>query len=100
MSRTKKQSQLLTFPASVVSPPSVSVVVEPLAVNVQDAARLVGTPSWTIREAVMLGTLRAKKAGRSHIVLLSDLRRWLDSLDDVEPSVAPSIIARRHARAA
>ena len=86
----------MAFPSS----PGVNVSVEPLALNVQDAARLVGTPSWTLREAIMLGTLRAKKAGRAHVVPLADLQRWLDSLDDVEPSVAPSIIARRDARAA
>jgi hypothetical protein len=93
MSHIKKSTIELASP--VVSSDAVSVSVQPLALNLQDAARAIGVPRWTLREAVMLGTLRAKRAGRSHVVLLSDLHRWLDSLDDVEPSNAPSILARR-----
>jgi len=85
-------------PAPQASSPAVSITVQPIALNLTDAARGIGVPSWTLRESVMLGKLRAKKAGRAHIVLLSDLQRWAESLDDVEPSTAPSLIARQAAR--
>lgn len=73
----------------------VAVTVQPLALNYSDAARIAGAPIWTVREAVMVGALKAKKAGRSHIILVSELQKWLESLQDVKPSVAPSIVARR-----
>jgi hypothetical protein len=99
MSRTKTVARCVTT-APVVSPQAVSIATPPLAMNVQDAARACGVPSWTLREAVMLGNLRAKHAGRAHVVLLADLQRWLESLTDVEPSTAKSILARQEKRTA
>lgn len=78
--------------------PLVAVAIAPLALRLEDAAKVAGTPSWTLREAIMTGRLRAKAAGRSHVVLIADLRKWLASLEDVEPSTAPSILARAAAR--
>jgi hypothetical protein len=86
------------MPLPAVSLPAVSIAVQPIALNLIDAAKVSGVPSWTLRESVMLGKLRAKKAGRSHIVLLSDLQRWAESLDDVEPSTAPILLARQASR--
>src|SRR5271156_6492912 len=95
--RTKPQPTIeISLP--VVSPPAVSITVQPIALNLLDAAKVCGVPSWTLRESVLLGKLRAKKAGRLHIVLLSDLQSWAESLHDVEPSTAPSLIARQVAR--
>jgi hypothetical protein len=81
-----------------LSPQTINISTPPLAMNVQDAARACGVPTWTIRQSVMLGELRAKQAGRSHIILISDLSRWLESLTDVEPSTAKSILARQEKR--
>lgn len=80
------------------SPQAVSVATPPLALNIQDAARVCGVPPWTIRQSIFLGELRAKHAGRAHIILLCDLEIWLDSLSDVAPSSAPSILARKKVR--
>ena len=100
---SKKAQSETHFSRSGGSPPksqtpAVSITLQPIALNLIDAARVIGIPSWTLRESVLLGKLRAKKAGRLHVVLLSDLQRWAESLDDVEPSTAPSLIARQAAR--
>lgn len=80
-----------------MSLPAVSITIQPIALNLIDAARLIGVPSWTLRESILLGNLRAKKAGRTHVVLLADLQNWAESLEDVEPSSAPSLLARKGA---
>lgn len=98
MARTSKQAQSPLIPLPVASAPVVSVTIEPLALSLSDAARVAGLPVWTLREAIMVGTLRAKHGGRNHVVLLHDLRTWLDALDDVAPSTAPSILVRQQAR--
>jgi hypothetical protein len=77
---------------------AVSVVAAPLAVCLLDAAKLVGVPSWFLRESILCGNLHAKKAGRTHVVLIDELKRWLASLDDVPVSTAPSILERKAAR--
>jgi hypothetical protein len=83
-----------------LSPQTINISTPPLAMNVQDAARACGVPTWTVRENILLGNLRAKHAGRSHIVLMEDLKRWLESLTDVGPSRAKSILARQEKRTA
>jgi hypothetical protein len=97
MSPTKKAISVLPIATPLVSPSTVSVVAHPLALNVKDAAKLVGVPEWTLREGILLGRLDAKKCGRTHVVLTRDLQRWLDSLDAVKPSSAPSLLARKGA---
>jgi hypothetical protein len=92
---TKKASPALPIDTPLVCPPAISITIQPLALSINDASKLIGVPSWTLRQSVMLGELRAKKAGRMHVVLLADLQRWTESLADVEPSTAPSILARR-----
>lgn len=74
---------------------AVSVATPPLALNIQDAARVCGVASWTVRQSILLGELRAKRAGRAYIILLSDLQNWVEQLQDVKPSSAPSILARK-----
>jgi len=80
------------------SQPAVQVTIEPLAVDIGTAARLAGVPAWTVREGILKGDLLAKKGGRQHIIQITELQRWIASLDDVEPSTAPSIVARSEAR--
>lgn len=79
----------------VIEFPSLLVSTEPLAVNINEAARIAGVLPWTIREAIITGSLPAKKAGRFHIIQVAELRRWIANLEDVEPSTAPSILARK-----
>jgi excisionase family DNA binding protein len=64
----------------------VSVSLQPLAMNVQDAARIVDVPTFHLRECIGNGSLRARRAGRTYVVTLRDLEQWLESLDEVEPS--------------
>jgi len=77
-----------------VNPLAIAVVTPPIAVNLNDAARLTGMPSWTIREAILSGALHAKRAGRTHIIQIDELKRWVAALKDVPVSTAPSIVAR------
>jgi hypothetical protein len=95
MSPSKKAFSLLPVETPLVSSSAVSVVAHPLALNIKDAAKLVGVPAWTLRENILLGRLHAKKCGRTHVVLPRDLQLWLDALDAVEPSSAPSMLARK-----
>jgi hypothetical protein len=96
MSRKKVIPAVIAPP--VITPPAVQVSAEPLAVNVDDAARLAGVLPWTINEAILIGSLKAKCAGRRRIIPLHELQTWIASLDDVEPSTAPSILKRVEAR--
>jgi hypothetical protein len=95
-SKSLKQTVIAITPD--VSPPAVQVVVEPIALSLRDAARSVGLPVWTLNEAIMLGSLQAKKGGRQRIILVAELRRWVAALDDITPSSAPSLLARKAAR--
>ena len=98
MSPAQKASPALPIETPLVSLPAVSVTIQPLALNLLDAAKIIGVSSWTLRESILLGNLRAKKAGRTHVVLLADLQNWAESLEDVKPSSAPSLLARKGAR--
>ncbi len=89
----KKVETTITLPDVAIA--SINVSVQPLALNLQDAARVCGLTRWTIHESIMRGDLKAKWAGRNRIVFVAELQRWLNSLEDVEPSAAPSIAERR-----
>ena len=97
MGTNKKQQSNVSNPAVAVTAPSpnIQVCIQPIALDLKAAARVVSLPVWTLREAVLQGRLRAKHGGRSHIIRLEDLQAWVDSLDDVEPSQAPSVLARQ-----
>jgi len=75
--------------------PAVSVSITPIALNLEDAARVSGLPWSTLSEAIALGSLKAKRPGRERTVLVSELQRWLQAFDDVPASTAPSILARK-----
>jgi hypothetical protein len=98
MSRNKV-APVIPIAPPVITPPAVQVSAEPLAVNVDTAAQLAGVPAWTVNEAILTGNLKAKHAGRQRIIPLHELQTWIASLDDVEPSAAPSILKRVEARA-
>ena len=77
------------------APDGVQVFLQPRSLNLADASKYAGVPQWTLSEAIMTGNLPAKWAGRNRIVLVRDVDAWLDSLDNVEPSTAPSIQKRK-----
>jgi hypothetical protein len=79
---------------------AISVSALPIAVRLIDAAKLVGLPAWTLKESVLLGSLRARKAGRTHIIEVDELRRWVSSLEYASVSTSPKFLARRSRRAA
>jgi hypothetical protein len=79
-----------------VPPDSVQVYLQPRSLNLADASKYAGVSQWTLSEAIMTGNLPAKWAGRNRIVLVKDVDVWLDSLDNVEPSTAPSIQKRNN----
>jgi excisionase family DNA binding protein len=81
--------------ASIPAPDNVQVFLQPRSLNLADAAKYAGVKQWTLSEAIMSGSLPAKKPGRERIVLVRDLDAWLDSLDNVKPSTAPSIQKRK-----
>lgn len=66
------------------------VPIPKLGLSIAEAAAAVGLSVWAIRQAVGRGELRAKKTGRSQVVLPSDLLEWLQGLDSVTPSASYS----------
>lgn len=72
-------------PAIPTEAPVVQVGIQPLALSVADAARVVGCAEFTIADAIRAGRLSAKKAGRHYVILLPELENWLRNL---EPAVA------------
>jgi hypothetical protein len=51
-----------------------------LAVTIDDAPKVVGVKRTRIFEAVRSKEITIRKAGRSSIVEIAELQRWLDSL--------------------
>lgn len=54
--------------------------VPPLALSVDKAAAAAGIGRTKIYEAIKLGKLKAKKAGRHTVILTDDLKAFLESL--------------------
>jgi hypothetical protein len=95
MSSSKKVIGVVPCAETCLPAPSVQVYLHPRSLNLADASRYAGVSQWTLSEAIMNGDLPAKWAGRNRIMLVTDLNVWLDSLDTVQPSSAPSIQERR-----
>ena len=77
---------------------NVQVTIPPHAVSIEKAAEIVGVLPWTINEAIAVGNLPAKTAGRARTVRVADLIQWYDGLPDAAPR--PSLVARRKDKAA
>ena len=56
------------------------ISLEPLALPIEETPAAVGLPRTRIFEAIRNNELTARKAGRSTIVEVSELKRWLQSL--------------------
>jgi hypothetical protein len=66
---------------------------EPLAVTIPDAATLSGVSPRTIRRAIHSGRLVASYPTSRPIILVEELRRWLEAAPTEPPNPSPA--ARR-----
>ena len=57
----------------------------PIALTIAEVCAASRIGRTRIYEAIRAGELRARKHGRRTLVLIDDLRRWLESLPDVNP---------------
>ena len=63
-----------------------SAVQHKLAYPIREAAVIAGVTPWTVHRSVTEGKLRARKLGKSWVILHADLAVFLDALPSVEPS--------------
>jgi hypothetical protein len=61
----------------------------PIAVAIEDAPRIVGVSRTRIFEAIRNSELSARKAGRSTIIEIDELKRWVKSLPFKRGDLAP-----------
>jgi len=59
----------------------------PLAYSIAEACAVARTGRTSIYQAIKSGDLIARKRGRRTIVLLEDLRRWLEKLPATTPKI-------------
>ncbi len=52
--------------------------ISPLAVSVEDAARVVGYSRSGVYELIAAGDLKAFKLGRRRLILMTELRAWIE----------------------
>lgn len=62
-----------------VAPKEPARVLDRIAVNIKEAAKLVGTNDKQIRRALYRRELQAAKLGKSYSIGVEDLRKWFDS---------------------
>jgi excisionase family DNA binding protein len=70
-----------TIPANDGESP-MSNHIAPLALTISEACSASRSGRTTLYGAIKRGELRARKRGRSTIVLVADLRAWLESLPE------------------
>jgi excisionase family DNA binding protein len=61
---------------------NLTVNVEPLTVNVTEAARLSGLSEWTIRDLLNRGQVQSRRHGRRVLVAYASLAAYLDNLPE------------------
>lgn len=59
---------------------------DPIAVSIADAVQLSGVGRSSIYEAIGRGDLPIRKRGRRSLVMVDDLRKWIESLPSHQPS--------------
>jgi excisionase family DNA binding protein len=62
--------------------------IEPIAVSIQEAVRLSGVGRSSIYEAVNRGEIPIRKRGRRSLVMVEDLRRWIETLPSTNSTAA------------
>jgi hypothetical protein len=66
-----------------------SVPFTPIAVAIENAPQVVGVSRTRIFEAIRNSELSARKAGRSTIIEIDELKRWVKSLPFKRGDLAP-----------
>jgi excisionase family DNA binding protein len=66
--------------------PLMSNQIAPIALTVSEACSASRSGRTTLYEAIKRGELRARKRGRSTVILVADLRAWLESLPTRNPN--------------
>ncbi len=61
---------------------------EKLAYSIREAVTAGGGSRTKLYEAIAAGTLRARKRGRSTVILAADLARYLEALPDFHEAAA------------
>lgn len=56
--------------------------VQPVAVNVVTAAKMLGLTPWQVRKLIQDGKLRARTTGKSYIIALSAIEEFLAGSDE------------------
>lgn len=64
-------------------------LLSPMAVSVNDAAKIAGASRTALYEALQRKELSAKKNGRRTLILRAELARYLSSLPDYRSSAEP-----------
>ena len=59
------------------------------AVSIEEAARLYGLSKSTLRRGIQSRRLRAARVGRRIVIRISELEKWLASLEPEEKPDAP-----------
>jgi hypothetical protein len=57
-------------------------MVDPLAVTVAEACNVASSSRSEIYAAILRGELRARKRGRKTLILMADLRAWVEALPE------------------
>jgi excisionase family DNA binding protein len=58
---------------------------EKIALSITEACRAADSGRTVVYKAIGSGALRAIKRGRRTLILVDDLRRWLESLPQIKP---------------
>jgi excisionase family DNA binding protein len=64
---------------------STKLTISPLAVTIDDAARISARNRRRIYDAIKNGDLPALKDGRATLILMSDIEKWLGNLPRIAP---------------
>jgi hypothetical protein len=71
------------------APANVYAPLAPIAVPIEAAPRIVGVSRTRIFEAIRNSEISARKAGRSTIIEIDELKRWVKSLPFKRSDLAP-----------
>ena len=63
-----------------------SPMLDPLAVTVADACNVASSSRSELYAAILRGELRARKRGRKTLILMADLRAWVEALPEFKTS--------------
>ena len=63
-------------------------MLNPLAVTIAEACNLASSSRSEIYAAILRGELRARKRGRKTLILMADLRAWVEGLPEFKNTAA------------